>query len=79
MLQLATVAFRAETLTEYSLELMKGTLEPHPPKLHYIVAVGAVEVLAREVDAASLGAYDRQPDDLDLAHPAFQFSLLTLS
>ena len=30
---------------------MKSTLEPHPPKLHDIVAVGGVEVLAREVDA----------------------------
>ncbi|MFZ2137577.1 MAG: hypothetical protein WAV78_11735 [Xanthobacteraceae bacterium] len=50
---------------------MKSTLEPHPPKLHDIVAVGGVEVLAREVNAAPLGAYDRQPDDFDLAHPAF--------
>ena len=50
---------------------MKSTLEPHPPKLHDIVAVGGVEVLGREVNAAPLGAYDGQPDDFDLAHPAF--------
>jgi hypothetical protein len=57
---------------------MKSTLEPHPPKLHDIVAVCGVEVLARKVDADPLGAYDRQHDDLDLAHQAFQFSLLAL-